>query len=197
MNIEKTDLASLPESQCVNLVASSFKKYVFANPTESLSTRYDVMYKWIFRDLRRYFIEEFKAETLVKDQDDILEERIVKYVENRFNNATEDDKRYIVFYLRSTIRSKWNLTKIVKLKITQNEYPYKEIRQTGHYRNLWQTMKVFENFSLKGMISFFENKYFKLIFEDYSKGFDKRCASSKAFTDNFDHYKALLKFINE
>lgn len=167
----------------------------FNNPTESFSTRWDVVYKTLLRDCRKFYSEAFQLKNMRKSHKrNHLYKNLDEFVDSKFGEFSDVCKGEIKFYLGSLIYPK----QMAAFKL--NSYDDSDKTQKSNER-IKRVKKIRElhdflyNFSMEKCERFFSNQVLCILFKYYMIAIQSRIESSTTMGKNKGVYYNALKLI--
>ena len=169
----------------------------FNNPTEGLSTRWDVVYKTLLRDWRKHFWELFanmlepkpRSRKRKKNMNNI-HQKIESYCSENFGYLNSSLLEEVTFYLKCLVQHRMAIFKSNETVSNRNleddrEYASRAKKLHG----------ILYKFSLEKWEQFFENPALSLIFKEYMKTYPLRLENNLTLRKQEDVYYNALKLI--
>ncbi|CAI2382345.1 unnamed protein product [Moneuplotes crassus] len=177
--------------------AGSLATLQFRNPTDSFSTRCDVVYKTLLRDCRRYFYDCFQMKTMRKNKRVYhLSKTLAVFVDKKFDspNFTEEFRRQIEFCLGCLVYPKEMTNSKVAIYGEEGQV-IKGQERAKKLRKVKELHSYLYNFSMDKCEKFFKNPYLSAIFEEYLKSFTERATQIETIRKNYEIYQAAVGLI--
>jgi len=177
--------------------AESVVTLQFRNPTASFSTRWDVIYKTLLRDWKRFFYDCFQMKKMRKNKRVYhLSRTLPIFVSQNFNSSdyTEEFKREIEFYLGCLVYPKEMTSSKVAIYGEAGQI-IRGAERTKKLKKVKELHSYLYNFSMDKCEKFFRNPYLSAIFEEYLKSFAYRANQIETIKKNVRIYHAAIGLI--
>ena len=167
----------------------------FLNPTSTFSTRWDVIYKTMMRDWRKFYADQFSVVNIRRAKiRNGLEKAIEDYVSTKFSQhaiEVQDELKFNICCLifpKELISNKIDLfdEHSNQLKGKDRSKKVKRIKELHNYLYI---------FSMDKWEKFFEDEALKLIFEHYMESIEERIEGSFTMQKNREIYLAAWEVL--
>lgn len=168
----------------------------FNNPTPSFSTRWDVIYKTLLRDCRKYFTECFQMKSMRKAKKlSKLAAILDRFVEETFTKHSKWVRREILFYLGCLVYPKEMISSRVGLYDEEGRI-LKGKERANKVKRIKELHNFLYNFSMEKWEKFFENPYLCIVFQAYISGDPKRIETNSTMNKNRLVYRGAIDLID-
>ena len=167
----------------------------FNNPTNSFSTRCDVVYKTMLRDCRKYFADKFgvkkiKRSKMIND----LGNQIDDFVTDHFSEYDSHMQKEIKFYIWCLIYPKEILASRIGV-FDEDSNVLKGNERSKKVRKIKELHNYLYSFSMEKCEKFFEIIPLRKIFLYYISIISERIALSPTMQKNRDVYMAAINIL--